>query len=136
MAKNWNYTTEDKGILVRAYKDETKSLMMDLTELYPEFVDFDEPQELYIVNGVKQKLDDAIARSKDVKLSEKEKREIQEAIWIRATVDRKYNAEGKERGQMVGLAVAVRILRKTGMTDEEIAKETKKSLESIQSVTD
>ncbi len=136
MAKNWTYSNEAKGILTRSYKDETPSLVLEITDLYPDFMEFDEPQELYIVNGIKQKLDDAIARGKEVKLTESEKREVQEIIWLRATVERKYNAEGKERGPMVSLNKAVVGLAEAGLTVEVIAQTLGKKLEDVQSILD
>jgi len=135
MAKNWIYSNEAKGILTRSYKEETSSLVMELIELYPEFMDFDDAQEMAIVNGIKQKLDDAIARSKDMTLSEEEKREIQETIWLRMSIERKYNTEGKkEKGKQVPLNKAVLALREAGLSAEAIAQTFGKTVEDIQAI--
>jgi hypothetical protein len=146
MAKNWEIK-DGSSLLIRSYTEKQikegkevqvkvcADLVMDLTDLFPEFLSFDEVQRNCVINGLKQKLDDAIARSKDQSLTEAEKREVQEALWLRISAERKWNAEGKEtgsRGPSVSLALIVPPLLKAGYTAESLAKLTGKKLEVVQ----
>jgi hypothetical protein len=152
MSKNWTYDNSAK-VLTRTYttkvvnketgKEEVLTLadplMVEMNALYisVSFDDFDEVEELTAVNGIKQKLDDAIARSKDMTLAGAEQREVQEELYNRMAVDRKWNLEGKERGlkgPSVSLAVAVPPLLAAGFTVESIAKMFGKTVEVIEKV--
>ena len=152
MAKNWAYNEKDLTLTRNYYtKDENgdsveacQGLVIDLDQLFPTFGEFDEVQQNVVINGMKQKLDDAIARSKNMALSEPEKREVQEALATRILLERKWNMEGKAggpRGPSVGLKVSVQPLydmftEKFGLSEEEaiqkIADTFKKSPEQIQ----
>lgn len=135
MARNWSYD-EKKGVLTRSYEGGVMDLTCKLEDLFPGFPeDFDEAQQGTIFNGVKQKLDDSIARPKELKLSEVEKRTEQEALWLRLTVDRKWNMEGagvKQRGPSVSLKTLVPALQAAGLNAQAIALATGKSLDVIQ----
>lgn len=150
MAKNWTYNEETRT-LTRSYTEkqidpntgkETQaeaapSLEMDMELLFPN-MDWENADEVEIngmVNGIKQKMDDATARSKDEKLTEVEKRDVQSELLDRLQNARKWNMEGKaggSRGPSVSLKIAVPPLVEAGFTADGIAKMFGKSLEVIQ----
>jgi hypothetical protein len=148
MAKNWEVIEgEDTSLLVRSYKvkvidgqketweEAAEDLTMNLDDLFTGFKALDEVQQAVVINGLKQKLDDAVARSKDQALTEKEKREVQEALWERIAKDRKWNMEAKAtgpRGPSVSLATIVPTLAEAGFSADVIAKMTGKTVEVIQ----
>ena len=149
MAKNW-VVNEEMTILTRNYSE--KFLTKDLKEEWRETasplvceldalvisVDFqtlDEVEKLCFINGLKQKLDDVTARSKEQALTDPEKREIQEALWTRLCEDRKWNAEGKARGprsESVGLKLVVPEFLRLGLSVLKIAGLLGKPVEVIQ----
>lgn len=131
MAKNWTIEAMD---MTRTYKDEVPMLVINLELLFPEIEDMDEAQQGTISNGVKQKLDDSIARSKEEKLTEVEKREVQSALWDRLKDDRKWNMEktGGVRGPSVSLKTLIPALNAAGMTAEQMAAIVSKPLEVIE----
>jgi len=148
MAKNWEYNKESMT-LIRNYTEKvidevTKekvdvevcaSLGMRLLDLFGNWESLDEVQQAVVINGLKQKLDDATARSKDEKLTEEEKREVQKTLWLRISEERKWNTEGKEkaeRGPSVPLKTVVPALQEAGFGVEVIAKMLNKSLEVVQ----
>ncbi len=132
MGRNW---TVNGSVMTRSYKDETLDLTIDLEELFPgiEDGDYDEAQTGAIVNGVKQKLDDSIARSKDMKLSEAEKREVQEALWLRLSKERKWNAPKTTgaRGPAVSYKVVIPALEASGLDIETIAATLGTTIERV-----
>lgn len=133
MAKNWMI---EKSRMVRKYAGETLDLVIDLEDLFPGIdEDYDEAQVGAILNGVKQKLDDTIARSKDMKLTEAEKREAQEALWNRLSTERKWNmpkqAKGP-RGPAVSYKVIVPALEDSGLDVEAIAATLSTTVERVQ----
>jgi len=136
MAKLW---TVVEGVMTRVYKDEeVKDLTINLVDLFPEFMDFDNAQKGCVVNGVKQKLSDTIARSKDMALTEAEKRTAQEALWLRNSVDRLWNLEktgGKrETVSYKALLPAVRSFRDLGYNTEKTAGLLSLPLEVVEAV--
>jgi hypothetical protein len=150
MAKNWTYNEETRT-LTRTYTEkvvdketgkETQveaapALEMALDDLFPNmnWERADEVEFGLAINGTKQKMDDAVARSKDEKLMEAEKRDVQSVLLERLQVERKWNMEGKaggSRGPSVSLKIAVPPLVEAGFTADGIAKMFGKSLEIIQ----
>jgi hypothetical protein len=158
MAKNWTYN-EETHVLTRTYMQKVvnketgketqveaaEALEMALDDLFPnmDWAQADEVEVGLAVNGTKQKMDDAIAKSKDEKLTEAEKRDVQSALLDRLQNQRKWNMEGKAggtRGPAVPLKISVPPLLeafiKLGMSQEEaeqkLAKAFGKSLEVIQ----
>lgn len=148
MAKNW-VISESMDTLVRNYsekviengkevwKETAAPLVMDLDALVisVRFSTLDEVEKMCFINGLKQKLDDTTARSKDMTLSDTEKREIQSEMWIRLTEERKWNAESKTKGprsESTPLKVVVPEFLKLGLSPEKIAGLLGKKLEVIQ----
>lgn len=132
MAKNWELNKED-GILTRNYKDEVESFPIHLPVLFKDFLEMELVQQNTIINGLKQKLDDCIARSKDCSLTEVEKRTEQARLWKRISLEREWNLakEGKVRGPSVSLKVLVSPLVKAGLSLEQISEVTEKPVEMI-----
>lgn len=149
MAKNW-VVSEDMATLTRNYSEKylnketlkeewrktAEPLVFELDALVisTDFQALDEVEKLCFINGLKQKLDDTTARSKDMTLSDPEKREIQEAMWLRLVEDRKWNAESKTKGprsESVGLKLVVPEFLKLGLSAEKIAGVMKKPVEVI-----
>ncbi len=134
MAKNWSVNKENRSEMTRKYSDETKDLLIDLIVLFPGIDEYDDAQYGAVMNGVKQKLDDSIARSKDCKLTEAEKREVQEALWNRLSVDRKWNMPKGEskRGPSVSLKNLIPALNAAGLDAAAMAKIINKPVEVIE----
>lgn len=145
MAKNWDFK-EETGTLVRNYNlkeimeesGKVEIILMDKLEfsliaLFEDFLTLDEVQKSCIINGIKQKMDDSVARSKEEKLTLEEMKEIHEKLWERITIERKWNMEkeGGKRAGSVSLKLVLPILLKAGMSIEDIAKECKKNVEEI-----
>ena len=149
MAKNWMFKNEENA-LVRTYSEKGidektgkviytevgESLYMALTEIFPLFQSYSDVQKQMILNGLRQKMDDSIARSKDMTLSEKEKREVQSSLWDRISVDGIWNekkkGERKERGASVSLSLVVPEFLKLGMSARKIAELLGKKQEIIE----
>jgi len=142
MAKNW--TLEVGTVLVRRYQvknietekyeEVEPQLDLEMIDLFPEFKDMTDCQQQCILNGVKQKMDDSIARSKDMTLTEGEKRQIQEDLWNQILSGEWNKKEKKtgERGESVSLKLVVPALLAGGLSAEGIATMLKKKLEVIQ----
>ena len=123
----------DSGILTRHYEGDVDDLTCDLTVLFEEFCTMEPVQQRVIVNGLKQRLADTTARTKDAKLSESEKREVQDALWQRMSVEREYlmPSEGGQRGPSVSLKTLVPALIQAGLDEAAIAAATGKTVEQI-----
>jgi hypothetical protein len=108
MAKNWTIN-EETGVMERAYGDGQPALTVSMDTIYPMWTEFNEVQKCNAINGLKQKMDDFITRSKDEKLNEKEKREQHLLLWERLTVEQKWNAttKGGTRGPSVSLKALI-----------------------------
>lgn len=133
MAKNWSIKKD--GVMTRVYKDDIIALTIKPAILFLEFNDMDKAQQGTIINGIKQKLDDSIARSKDMKLTEVEKREVQEALWERLSVERKWSipkAATGPRGPSVNLSVIIPALQAAGFDNKKIAKTIEKPLSVVE----
>lgn len=149
MAKNWvisekmdsltrNYTEKylNKETLKEEWRETAPSLVLELDALVisVDFQSLDEVEKLCFINGLKQKMDDTTARSKDMTLTDPEKREIQEAMWLRLVEDRKWNAESKTKGprsESVGLKLVVPEFLKLGWSAEKIAGVMQKKVEVV-----
>ena len=148
MAKNWvydkaaktltrNYSEKviDKNTGKESIKETASPLVCEMEALYisVNFRDFDEVEEWTAVNGLKQKLDDCTARSKDMTLTDPEKREIQEELWLRLCESRKWNSEGKKgpKSESVGLKLVVPEFLALGWSAEKIAKVMQKPVDVI-----
>jgi len=131
MAKNWRI---EEDTLTRAYEGDVMPLVIKPSLLFEDFEEMESVQKACIINGLKQKLDDSIARSKDMKLTEKEKREVQEALWLRISGDREWNMAkaGGTRAPSVTLKVIIPALIETGMDAEKIAATIEKPLEVVE----
>lgn len=106
--KQWAMVAE--GTLRRTYADKT-SRDFSVTKLFPDFLKYDEAQRGTIINGIKQKLEDKCAKSKDEKLSEAEKRVVHDTTWRLLSVDRKWNVkERAEKAPAVTLTVLERAI--------------------------
>lgn len=135
MAKNWNIN-EETGLMTRLYTDDVEELTVDLTLLFPDNGDgilVEDVQRACVINGMKQKLDDSIARSKDMKLTEAEKRVVQAELWNRISVEREWNmpkATGA-RGPAVSYKVIIPALEESGLDAEAIALTLNTTLERV-----
>ena len=124
MAKNWII---DKEKMVRTYADGVKNLTVNPGALFDDFAGMETVKQQIIINGLQQKLDDTIARSKDMQLTEAEKREAQSALWDRLYVDREWNMPSAEKGprgpsvSLANLIPAINEFVKLGWTIEAIA---------------
>ena len=123
MANNW---TIDRYVMTRVYTDTTTDLTINLSDLFTEIEDMEEVQVSTVVNGIKQKIDDTIARSKDMKLTEAEKRVEQEALWNRISIEREWNMTKKASGpretvSYAKLIPAVRDFKELGYDAEKTA---------------
>lgn len=76
--------------------DEDRQQMFDLTELYPDYREYNEVQKNIIAYGVKQKLADSCARSKDQTLTSQERTEQMDEVYSRM-VSGDWNQKGIER---------------------------------------
>ncbi|MCK5015650.1 MAG: hypothetical protein KAS32_01145 [Candidatus Peribacteraceae bacterium] len=132
MAKNW---TIEEDYMIRTYADEAvDTLDIALDKLFPEFEDLEKVQQACIVNGIKQKLDDSTARSKDMKLTEAEKRAVQEELWTRISVEKEWNMPKQtgSRGPTVSYKVIVPALEASGLDVEAIAVTLSTTVERVQ----
>lgn len=130
MAKNW---TISEDVMTRMYLDETPDLVVTLSDLFPEIETWEAVQVSTAVNGIKQKLDDCIARSKDAKLTEAEKRDCQLTLWTRIWEEREWNmpkATGA-RGPAVSYKVIIPALEESGLDAEAIALTLNTTLERV-----
>ena len=94
MAKKTMTWTINGNILTVKHLDDNDRLdTFDMVELFDNFNKLEEVQQLTIVNGVKQKLADSCARSKDEKLTPAERTEQMAKIWKRMVVDRKWTTK-------------------------------------------
>ena len=134
MAKLWNEEKVGSGTLVRCYSDDVKDLVIDINDLFEDFYMLEVVQRATIINGLKQKIADSIARSKDAKLTEAEKRDVQETLWLRISVDKEWNmpkATGA-RGPAVSYKVIIPALEASGLDAEVIAATLSTTLERVQ----
>lgn len=122
MAKKLWTLDLDNGTLTREYQDGVKELELDMANLFEDFLDYEVVQQMTIVNGVKQKIADTVATSKDMKLTEGEKRERQETLWTRMTVEREWNLPSAGRVPGISYKKLIPGLREQGMSDETIAE--------------
>lgn len=143
MAKKcWNTDNVEVGWLTREYDDpQVEDLHLNMTDLFPDFLDMDEVECNVILNGVKQKIADTIARSKEEALTEAEKREAQLTLWERLTKDREWNLPkvGGTRGPSVtltNLIPAINEFLKMGFTVEKIAGLISKPVDLVQRYVD
>ena len=135
MAKNW---TIDDTDMTRKYLTVdgvvTKNLLIDLEHLFPEIEEYNDVQQACIINGMKQKLDDCTARSKDCKLTEAEKRVVQEELWNRISVEKEWNMPKTTgpRGPAVSYKVIVPALEDSGLDVTAIAATLSTTVERVQ----
>lgn len=125
MAKNWNY---ENGMLVRNFSEKKSEVVeftieMELKGLFEEFAEFEEVQQLCIVNGLKQKIDDNLARPKELALTVTEQYTETVDLWKQLIEGRKWNKTeraGSGKGESVSLKLIVDPLRKAGLSEEAI----------------
>ena len=86
---------KEKMVLIVEILAINKKVSFKLSSLFEKIGTFEEVQIMVIANGVKQKLGDALARAKDVKLTPEEMVTTLEEVWRRLAVDKKWNVEGK-----------------------------------------
>ncbi len=130
MAKNWKI---EEDTLTRAYEGDVTPLVVKPSLLFEDFEEMESVQKACVINGLKQKLDDSIARSKDMKLTEVEKREVQEALWLRISTEREWNMAKTTgpRGPAVSYKLIVPNLQAAGLNAEAIAKTLSTTVERI-----
>jgi hypothetical protein len=105
-SKIWSYV-EKTGVLTRNYKNAISPLVIDLKDLFNNFLELERVQQFVINNGIKQKLADVVAGMKNS--TEEEKREAQEKLADRILVEREFNMVKKARGKR-GESVEVKAL--------------------------
>lgn len=97
MAKsNLSWSLDESRLTVEVLAIAQK-ITFDLVELFPDFMSFDNIQQMVVANGAKQKLGDHVARTTDVKLTPAEMVIELKAMWKRLTVDKQWNS-GKGGG--------------------------------------
>lgn len=95
MAKQmtWELT---KGILEVNHTDGQFKQSFDLTDMFPDFLDYNTVQANIIGYGLKQKLADSCAKSADEKLTAEERRDTMTAVWDRLIAG-EWNVKGISR---------------------------------------
>lgn len=78
-------------VTVKDGEESTVSESFELTEIFPNFAQFDEIQRWVIINGVKQKLADSAALSKDTDPTPGEKLEAIQGMWNQITVENQWH---------------------------------------------
>ncbi|MHA1481875.1 MAG: hypothetical protein ACTSQA_00370 [Candidatus Heimdallarchaeaceae archaeon] len=144
MAKLWS-SDITTGIMTRNYKNTTvETLNIDAALLFPNWLTMNDCQKQCVFNGLKQKIDDAIARTRQEKLTDKEAREVQETVANRILAppdgeEPKWNSgvKGGRKTTSVGrnlLLASVKPLMATGVytTAESIQKVIHVPVELIQ----
>jgi len=96
MAKKQMNWTNNAAILKVEHLDIEESQEFDLTEIFEEADNFNEVQLNVIVYGIKQKLADSCARSKDMTLTGAERVEQIAEVWERLKTG-DWNQKGVER---------------------------------------
>jgi hypothetical protein len=133
MAKAMKWTV-DGSVLTLEHVDSPVALTQtfDVVEIFPEWDTLTDVQQKVVLNGLKQKLADSVAVSKDAKLTPKERSEAIAELWGRL-LEGEWNrkAEAGTRGPSVSLKTLVPALVMAGLTPEAIAAATGKSLEAI-----
>ena len=144
MAKNWE--VKEDGSMTRRYLvkkidgdkevwvEAEKPLTFFLYDLFPTYMEMEPVQQSCICNGMKQKLDDAVARSRDMALTEKEKQQEQASLLEQIISRREWNSASKkaEKAPSVGLKLVVPVLLKLGLSVEQISQQLGKSQEAVQ----
>ena len=100
MAKSnlsWSLAESKLTVEVLALK---QKMTFGLDMLFPDFLKYDNVQQMTIAYGVKQKLADHVARSADVKLTPAEMVVELKALWNRITVDKLWNKPGEGKSTM------------------------------------
>lgn len=128
-----------EGVLEASYKGLATGSEFRIKSLFPMWSTFDKVQKLCVANGLKQKLVDKTARSKDQggPMTATERKQTVEAMWEQLTVEKLWTkaAEGSgARGPMASLIPLVKNAVGMGMTAEEIVQLTSKPLEQIQTI--
>jgi len=105
--KKWMSWTlsEDMSVLTCAFDDvleHTPDLVCNLREFFKsvKWERLEDVEKLALVNGIKQKLADKTAASKDLAMSAKEKRAVMAATWERLCNKRLWNAPAQARGKI------------------------------------
>lgn len=107
MAKKTMKWTLDEGILTCEHTDGDFSQPFDLTELWPDFGDWNEVQSKAGAYGIKQKLADHCAQSADAKYTPEERRDRMADLWARLTdpKDPQWNVKGEGRTSKIDKAM-------------------------------
>lgn len=88
----------------------------DLNNLFPDFAELDEVQQMSVIYGVKQNLSDKTARNKDVGLTLKEKADVMNKRYMFMITKRVWRQPGKEK---ISLKKKAKDLLDKGMIDEK-----------------
>jgi len=123
MRKDWTLD-RDGGVLSCVVSDRTMSV--DLTELFTDYVEYTALQQDAIAYGVKQKLADCTARSKDMTLSAQEQCDTM-ADRYRTLID---SQEWNEKGGGGGIAIASAALKKIKEHADQLTPELRAALEA------
>lgn len=122
MAKKTMDWTYDGSTLKCEHLDVTPTVKQDfdLTLLFPTFLDFSEVGMEAAVYGIKQKLADACARPKELKLTQAERKEVIQTTYDRITdpSDPKWNAP-KEAGERISVKKVEAKASELDLTDEQ-----------------
>jgi hypothetical protein len=117
MAKVMKWTI-DGSILSLEHVDSpvTLSQAFDATDIFPEFGKMTDVQQKVIVNGIKQKLADSVAVSKEEKMTPDERSASIAELWERLCAG-EWNKVGTERVSINKKAAAM----KDELSDDQIA---------------
>ena len=96
--KSMDWEFSDQGILTVEHKDVTpsKKVDFDVKEFFPNFTDMDKIQQNVVVYGLKQKLADSCAASKDMAMTVNERIATMSNVWSRLK-DGVWTQKGGER---------------------------------------
>jgi len=134
MAKVMKWTL-DGSYLTLEHVDSPEKLTQtfDAAEIFPQWTELTDVQQKVIVNGLKQKLADSVAVSKDAKMNASERHDSIAELWERL-LDGEWNRKGETgaRGPSVSLKLLVPSLVAAGFDAQAIASMTGKNKEVIE----
>lgn len=136
MAKVKATWTVEKSNLTCTFSDNTTA-SYDLAKIFPDFLKLDEIQQLTVGYGIKQKLSDKTAASKDAKLTNAERKAAMDETWKQLTVDKKWTSGKGGFGIRITVAKvdkateAIQAIMKKYKVKEAVAKEILGELEAI-----
>ena len=124
MKKTMNWEYYEGNLICEHLDNDGEQQPFDLNKVFSDIEDFNEVQITIIVYGLKQKLADATARSKDMKLTAYERKAVMEETYNRI-VDGKWLADRE-----VGDRISVKKIAKKA-EDMELSDETRAALKEL-----